>query len=318
MMIAKLPVNIKSIILIIITGLLFLVPPVFSTEKEDYNAIKYKALVLIKKGDCTSAINLLTKLESINQVDSNVFLLRGRCWLKLGEYQYAQNDLNRAIKMDPNNDNAFYFRAICREKTGQLDLAIDDYNRAIEIKPAVTLYSKRSSLWKKIGQLQNARLDLTKVIKLISEDSYGYYDSAIILHNMGNYIAAIQDYKKSIELNPNNSLALNGLALLYATSEDENFRDEVEAMRLALKAVDLEEHHSNYATLAAAYAEVGNFQEAINIQNKAITLAEKSPDTESITDYHTILKNYISNKPWRGNPPISGKEWESFFSIVEN
>lgn len=334
-----------------LVGLLFLVPPVISMEKTfsndgydaihslirdsrynealnlideilrenegDYDAIKYKALVFIEKGDCESAINLLTELEAINQVDPNVFQLRGQCWFKTGKYQLALKDLNKAIEIDPSSSKTLYFRALCFEKIGQHNFAIEDYNRSIEIKPAVPPYIKRTLLLRQEGQVQKARLDLAEVFKLISQDSSAYYDSANILHNMGNYREANQDYKKSIELKPNNVLALSGLAWLYATSEDDNFRDGSLAMKLARHALSFREYHAYYAALAASHAEMGNFKEAIVIQKKAIAMAEKKQSSESINYYREILENYNLNKPWRGNPPISSKEWDYLFSIIE-
>jgi tetratricopeptide (TPR) repeat protein len=296
---------------------LHLIDEIIQNEENRHEAIWFKAMVLAELGECESAIEWLFKLEKIGQIGPNLFILRGKCWIELEQYQLAKEDLNRAVEMDSNNSRAFYYRAICHEKSGAATLAIEDYQRSIDIEPAIAPYAKRILLLKKVDRIKEARSDLAAIIKLVSPDSFGYSDAALILHNLGNYEGAVSDYKKAIDLKPSNSLALSGLALLYATSEDINFRNGDKAIQLAQQALSLEKHHSNYSALAASYAELGNFREATETLNEAIELALKGQDTDSLTHYQEMMKKYNINKPWRGNPPISPDVWEIFFSCLD-
>jgi rhomboid protease GluP len=85
---------------------------------------------------------------------------------------------------------------------------------------------------------------------------------------------AIAHYQEALRLEPNLAVAHNNLAWLYATSEDLKYRDPKAALDHAQRAVDLT--HWKVAgyidTLAEAHFANGDYQEAVNIQNKALAL----------------------------------------------
>ncbi len=67
-----------------------------------------------------------------------------------------------------------------------------------------------------------------------------------------------------LELNPNDARAYNNIAWIRATHPDPRFRNAVEAVALATRAVELARDDVNSLdTLAAAYAEAGRFSEAV-------------------------------------------------------
>lgn len=56
-------------------------------------------------------------------------------------------------------------------------------------------------------------------------------------------------------------------------------------------------------SLAAAYAEVGNFEDAIDTQNKAISLVLNEGDKELLPIFKEHLEAYKAHKPWRMKKP---------------
>ena len=92
--------------------------------------------------------------------------------------------------------------------------------------------------------------------------------------------------------------ANGNLAWLLATCPDPKFRNGEKALENATKACELTafKQSSKLESLAAAYAEIGNFNDAINTQVRAIELAlnaKKKPEMEE------RLALYRSNKPYR-------------------
>ena len=98
--------------------------------------------------------------------------------------------------------------------------------------------------------------------------------------------------------------SLNALAWIQATSPDPAFRDGNNARNYALQACELSEWKAFVAveTLAAAWAETGNFAEAIKWQEKALELAPLKYRVE----LRGRLDLYKSGKPYRTTLPKAG------------
>jgi tetratricopeptide (TPR) repeat protein len=97
---------------------------------------------------------------------------------------------------------------------------------------------------------------------------------------------------------PPNVPVLNSYAWLLATCPESKLRDGLSAVKFAEKAIASGERtNANYLeTLAAAYAEVGRFTNAVSTQLEAIALSKNKPEK---TKYESELKLYASNLPYR-------------------
>jgi tetratricopeptide (TPR) repeat protein len=100
-----------------------------------------------------------------------------------------------------------------------------------------------------------------------------YQNLAMVYHTVGKHREAMKTYDRIISLDPGSSLALNNLAWLLATAEDQNLRDERRALVLAKKAVALDRSAMHLDTLAEAYFVNGLIPEAVMTIQEAINLA---------------------------------------------
>lgn len=85
---------------------------------------------------------------------------------------------------------------------------------------------------------------------------------------------------------------------MLATSPDESFRDGRKAVALATHACELNEWKNDMVldTLAAAYAEAGDFNKAVEWQEKAFQM---TTDTKNKHEYQDRLRLYKDKKPYR-------------------
>ena len=113
-----------------------------------------------------------------------------------------------------------------------------------------------------------------------------------------NYDMAIADYKEAIRLDRTFAPAYHALAWLWATCPEESFRHGKRAVELATRACGLAEWKdaNMLATLAAAYAEVGEFDKAVEWEEKAIQLYANADDRKKGEER---LKLYKDKKPYR-------------------
>jgi hypothetical protein len=91
----------------------------------------------------------------------------------------------------------------------------------------------------------------------------------------------------------------NAVAWTLATSKDPELRDGNNAVVFAEKAVsktNRKEDTMLLDTLAASYAEAGQFQNAVTIQKEAIGLLKTDKEK---ADYTSRLKLYEADKPYR-------------------
>jgi Zn-dependent protease/Tfp pilus assembly protein PilF len=88
----------------------------------------------------------------------------------------------------------------------------------------------------------------------------------------GNWQMAIEDYRQAIQLQPKLPTAQNNLAWLLATCPVDGLRNGEEAVELATAACNATgwSKPSCLGTLAAACAEVGDFDQAIHWQERAL------------------------------------------------
>jgi tetratricopeptide (TPR) repeat protein len=215
--------------------------------------------------DYDAALKAYDELMRLDGTHAMDFLDRGAIWHVKGDSEAAIKDFTDAIRFDPKDATAYLCRGIMLRQKGDLDGAIKDFNQAIQLDPQRAVsFVQRGDAWKD-------RRDLD---------------------------GAIKDYNEAIRLDPNNSSAYNGRAWIWATAKDAKYRYGKGAVEDATKACELANWKNGWmlGTLAAACAETGDFEKAIEWQQKAIALYPTNKDRE---DARQRLALYRESKPHR-------------------
>ena len=112
--------------------------------------------------------------------------------------------------------------------------------------------------------------------------------------------AAVRWYTRSAEQGDVNGQ--NAVAWVLATSNDPAIRNGKEAEKWAQKAIATTglTNANSLDTLAAAYAEQGNFAVAVSTQERAVSMLTKQ-DASKSKEFDDHLKSYQAKKPWRDN-----------------
>jgi len=177
-------------------------------------------------------------------------------------------------------------------------------------------------IWK--GDLDRALEDCTASIRS-KPGYYGhpYANRARIFATQGNHAWALEEFDIAIDLggfrysavtNNPRVVGLGGKARILAASPDETLRDGERALKFAQRAVFLENGVEQPAykvlhrdTVAAAYAETGNFADAVKTQEDTIAWTEKNgwagirfSDTTLGQFLDANLQQLRSGKPIRG------------------
>jgi tetratricopeptide (TPR) repeat protein len=109
---------------------------------------------------------------------------------------------------------------------------------------------------------------------------------------------ALTDLEVVTRLDPRDAVAWDLLARIRAACAEDNLRDGKESIKAATKACELTEWNkpAYLDTLAAAYAEAGDFDSAVKWQTKAIELES---DPKQKEEYRARLKLFQEKKPYR-------------------
>lgn len=120
---------------------------------------------------------------------------------------------------------------------------------------------------------------------------------ASVHYALKDFASAIADHEAALERNADDAATLNYVAWLRATCPEAGIRNGAKAIASALRACERTDYKlpGFLDTLAAAYAEAGRFDDAVEWMKKAIDLVQ--PDERS--DYESRLALYESGKPYR-------------------
>ena len=215
-----------------------------------------------------------------------------------GKVAYA-----RALASSPQ------LRQTLRE-TGRQAFRQGDAHRAKQCYEALThIDPDDPQAYEELGLLYMAQSNAAPAAKYFMEltrcrpDASSFYQLALANDFGGNFRSAISNYQTAIKLAPDWPQPLNDLAWLLATQDHPEFRDGLEAVKLAEQACRLTEYKSasHLGTLDAAYAEVGKFAEAIRFAQKASEMAEGAGQLEIATAAKSRIRLYQEEKPFRQN-----------------
>ena len=159
--------------------------------------------------------------------------------------------------------------------------AIDNYTKIIEMSPFEAMpYFNRGLAQYKSGMMKEAEEDFDKTLILHQRMVTALSYRGLCREKLGKEKAALEDYTRAVQMQPDDVGNLNNIAWLYATAKDEGVRDKLKALEHASKAAALskEKNAGVLDTLGRAYFINGKVMEAIETEKKAILLEPENKE----------------------------------------
>ena len=259
-------------------------------------------LVLLQKGKIDDGIAHYRSALQMQPDSWDAEYNLGTALLGKGQVDEAILHCERAVAMRPTDPDAQVSLGNALFQKGRIDEAIAHYQEAITVRPDHFLarYSLGHALLEK-GELDGAIQVCRSALLLRPSDVDCHTTLAIALEEKGNPTEAIQHYRKALELAPESIPTLTNLAWLLATSQDASLRNGLKAVELAKQADRLVGGTNTLVlrTLAAAYAENGDFANAIRTARSAMQLARMHGEESLTTDLDQQIRLYQLGMPYR-------------------
>jgi len=228
-------------------------------------------------------------------------LLTALSFRQIGYWKTSRTLWQHALDVTPRNYIACNNLAEAWVQEGQPARALPLVNEAIQRNPiAVEAWCHRGNIYRDLGRSVEALTNYSVAARLAPR----WPDVPLLMGQVeearSNWQPAIEHYQRAVDLDPKSVPALNNLSWLLATAPDAGQRDGRRAVQAALKAAELTSYRMPMVlgTLAAAYAENGQFKEAIDTAGAAIAIANASGNRALAERNIELRELYSAQKPF--------------------
>lgn len=240
---------------------------------------------LIRQGKLDEAIAKYTECIEVNRYFGSAYWGRGQAYAAKGDFEKAVADFDRVVLVEHGFSRLFNERGLALGRLGHFDRAIADFTESLRLDQeedadpsdrAATLCN-RSSMYLQTNRLNEGLADLDKAVDIAPEFSEAYYLRATLRDRAGQAKDALADLDAAIALTSEDYRMFYTRASILSTSNDAEIRDGKKAVADAQRACELTQFRDSgvIAVLAAAYAEVGQWDDA---RKHAATAIERASD----------------------------------------
>jgi tetratricopeptide (TPR) repeat protein len=262
------------------------------------------ALGLTELGRDEEAIEEAERAIELNPNDSDVRLDLAVS-IRRSNPERANAEARRAIELGPENSSAYQFLMSSLLEDHGYTEAADLGREWLTLSPYdVAAHSALGAALTQRGDLASAAQHLGYVMMLQPGAEQVHGQLRQILLSLAREPDGLQRLREIAANAPDSPRMLDELAWLLATYPDSKSRDGTEAVRLAEHACDLTGRKipALLDTLAAAYAEAGDFPRAIAAAEEALNRARSSGDNDAVKLSENILASFRENVPYRQEP----------------
>lgn len=269
---------------------------------------RMRAILYRMSGKEDEALADLNKALAMQPKDPVSLLQRAEIALSRGDVKAAKQDLKTATQLAPqvaDAEQAIFVRCLIAIEEKRMADAINDMKLLVARDPENSIRQMQlANLYLQDERPRQAIDVLTTVLDRDPKNAAVLRSRADAWLSVGDHAKAVEDYERALAANdndePDDAGVLNNLAWVLATSPNDDLRNGQRSIELGEKAAKLTDYKEPHilSTLAAGYAEEGNFEKAIEWSEKAVELGAED-DHDQLDQLKQELESYKNSKPWR-------------------
>lgn len=221
---------------------------------------------------------------------------------KVGELESAANQYRRVLEIEPGNVDALVNLGTLLGSQGRMDEAIELYQTALELRADdINIVTNFGLLLLHSRRAAEAEQQFRYTLELQPTSARLQQQLGEALAAQGKEAEALLAFQSARQLQPNWLKPVNSISWLLSTSNDPQIRDGKKALRLAIEACQATTYGNAEAldTLAAAYAETGDYEKAIETAESARRIASLAENDELAMQINLRIRSYRHKMPHR-------------------
>jgi tetratricopeptide (TPR) repeat protein len=261
---------------------------------------------LLQKGRVDDAVAHFEKALKLNPVLAEAENNLGNALFRKGQMDEAILHFQKFLELcldrgDGDRAEGHYNLGNALLQKGQIGEAIAHYREAVKLRPDYAeAQNNLAGVLLQEGRVDEAILHYQKVLELRPDREKAHYNLGNALLQKEKGEEAIAQYEKALQIDPRSISALNQLAWVLATNSEAQIRNGAKAIELARQADQLSGGKNPIIlhTLAAAYAESGQFSQAVETAQDALKLAVIEGNTALAEALRQVIGLYQMGKSY--------------------
>lgn len=218
-----------------------------------------------------------------------------------GQNEESLSHYSKAIEDMPYDEVLYYNKANALLTLGRLPEAGELYAASLKINPRFAeAHNNLGNALLGQGRLAEAERHFKEALVIKPRMENPHAKLGDIMFQQGRAADAAAHYRAALDINPDLPETSNNLAWILATTNEMELKNPEEALQWAQKAYKKTggRDASSLDTLAAAYAALGRFDEAIAHAQQALQLAHEKGERKTADEISARLALYKSRQPF--------------------
>jgi tetratricopeptide (TPR) repeat protein len=248
------------------------------------------------------AVNEFTRALLSNPEYAGAHFNLGLALAKLGRFDEAIEHYAAALRLEPDGPATHKWMGKALSARNQPAEAASHYFQALRLNPNdAELHANLGAILVQMGRSFEGIGYLREAVQLDPALAEAHFELGLALAGQRQTAEAILEYREALRLKPDSPQILNNLAWILATSLAAEFRNGQDAVKLAERACDLTARKQVVllGTLAAAYAEAGQFTRAAETAREARDLAASLQQPDLAAKNQELLQRFQAGQPCR-------------------
>jgi tetratricopeptide (TPR) repeat protein len=257
--------------------------------------------VLAELGKIDEAIEHYRKALEGQPENTDFLNNLGNALTRRRQHDEALACFQRAVKIKPDSVAILNNLGLAFSECGRFDEAIVSFRKILEFQPNnADTYLNLGGIRIRQGQSDAAIVEFRKAWEIKRDDARISCCLAMALASSRQLREAVAQYQATLAIDPNYLQAVQNLAWLLAVCPDESIRNGAKAVEYAKRAIQLSDGKdpSVFDTLAAAYAENGQFADAAQAAQHATELAAANGNMQLAEAIQSRLQLYQLDLPY--------------------